>query len=97
MGPKKRLKLDWTGPIRTGPVVYLWTGLFRSGCQLPSFQNIIGPIKNRFKSVETGLSYKPVLDHISTHIFINFRPWTIKKVENWSRYDQNKFCTSILS
>jgi hypothetical protein len=60
----------------TGPVVY--TGLFRSGCQPPSVKNIIGPIKNQFKSVATGLSWEPLLDHVSTLISINFGPWTIK-------------------
>ena len=99
MGPKKRLKLDWTRPIRTRPVVYLWTSLFQSGCQLPSFKNIIGPIKNRFKLVATSFLWKPLLDHVSTLIFIDFHPWTIKNgqelVKIWQKSFLHKYFVMI--
>jgi hypothetical protein len=99
MGPKKRPKLDWTGPIRTGPVVYLWTGLFRSSCWLPSFKNIIGPMKHQFKLVATGLSWEPLLNRVSTPIPINFRPWTIKNsqelVKIWQKSVLHKYFVVI--
>jgi hypothetical protein len=88
---KKRLKLDWTGLIRIGPVVYLWTSLFWFSCQLPSFKNIIGPMKNWFKSVETGLSWKPLLEHVPTLISINSHPWTIKSGQELVKIWQKSF------
>ena len=55
-----------------GPVFF---GLVAS---CPVFKNIIGPMKNWFTLVATSFSSKRELDHISTHISINFRPWHIK-------------------
>jgi hypothetical protein len=96
---KKILKLDWTGLIRTGPVVYLWTSLFQSSCWLPGFKNIIGPMKNQFKSVSTSLLWKPLLDHVPTLISINSYPWTIKNgqelVKIWQKSFLHKYFVMI--
>jgi hypothetical protein len=35
-------------------------------------------MKNWFKSVETGISWELLLDHVPTPISINPCPWTIK-------------------
>ena len=54
-----QLGLDqWSiyGPVFFGPV---------ASC--PVFKNIIGPMKNRFKSVSTGILWKHALDHFHTY------------------------------
>ena len=64
-------QLDQLGPDHVsiyGPVFF---GLVAS---CPVFKKIIGPMKTQFTPVATGFSSKCELDHVSTHISINFRP-----------------------